>query len=266
MEAIRVSCPAHGVGQLLIDAPPRNFGTYELFAQLEQGLAELRDAGARVVVVGSAVNGYFMAHGSLTSVVATFGEGRIDGDPGVHARTLRELDRGEMISIAAIDGQAWGGGAELAWACDLRVASTSATFAQPEVNVGVTPGLGGAAKLAQIAGEATCLRLVLDGRPVGAEEAWRLGLVHRLATDGTAVDAALEWATWLADRPAWGLKACKNLVKAGRDVGLRDALRHELETFAEYCSRSDSLELIRAAQARYDAGGDSYDAFQLPRD
>ena len=266
MEHVRASSPAEGVGQLLIDAPPRNFGSYELFAELEHALAEMREAGARVVVVGSAVNGYFMAHGSLPEIVATFGEGRIDGDPRVHARTLRELDRGEMVSIAAIDGQAWGGGAELAWACDLRVASSGATFAQPEVNVGVVPGLGGAAKLARIAGEASCLRLVLDGRPIDAEEAYRLGLVHRVAEAGRAVEVAVEWGAWLAARPPWGLKACKALVKSARDIALGDALRHELSTFAECCSRADSLELIRAAHARYEAGGDSYDAFNLPRE
>lgn len=261
---VALSRPADGVGQILIDAPPRNVGSTALFAQVYRALAELREGGARVVVVGSAVPGYFVAHGSLTEIVAMFGEGRFGDDPNAHARVLRELDRGAMVSIAAVDGQAWGGGAELAWACDLRVASRTASFAQPEVNVGVTPGLGGAAKLARLAGEAAALRLVLDGRPVDAEEAYRLRLVDRLA-DGSAVDAAVEWATWIASRPPWAPASNKALVKAARDVSLRDALRHELATFAEHCARPDALELIRAAQSRYDAGGDSYDAFGLPR-
>jgi len=264
-EKVRLGFPADGVATLLLDDPPHNFGSNELFLGLERGLRQARERGARVAVVGSAVDGYFLAHGSLGEVARMFGDRELPDDPGVHGRVLRELDRGPMVSIAAVDGQAWGGGAELAWACDLRVASERASFGQPEVNVGVTPGLGGAAKLARLAGEAVALELVLDGRPVSARDAYRLGLVARLVEDGSAVDAAVEWATWLASRPSWALAANKALVKAARDTPLRDALRAELESFVTHASRPDALGLIRAGQARYDAGGDSFDAFGLPR-
>jgi len=267
MADVHFSWPGDGVAQILVDAPPFNFTTPALFGEIEHALAQARDGGARVVVLGSAVEGYFLAHGSLENIAEIFG-GRTASaeDAGATTRVLRELDRGPMVAIAAIDGQAWGGGAELSWSCDLRVASRPATFGQPEVMLGTTPGLGGATKIARLVGEATALRLVLDGRPISAEEAYRMGLVHQVVDPGCAVEAAVEWARWLAGRPPWALAACKELVKGARELSLRDALRRDLATFAEYCSRPEVLANIRNAQARYAEGSDSYDAFGLPRE
>jgi enoyl-CoA hydratase/carnithine racemase len=216
-----------------------------------------------VVVIGSVVDRFFMAHGSLERILDVF-TGGSGGDVDAQRRVMRELDSGPMVSIAAVDGQAWGGGAELCWACDLRVASPAASFAQPEVNIGLTPGWGGATKVAHLAGEGAALRLVLDGRPISGEEASRLGLVHRVARDQDALSEAIGWAEWIASRPPWALTANKALVKGARTLSLRDGLRKEIETFAECASRPEALALIRDAQARYDAGGDSYEAFGLP--
>jgi enoyl-CoA hydratase/carnithine racemase len=260
---VRVSRPSPGVGQVLLDAPPRNILDSESWQLVEAALGELRDGGARIVVIGSAVDGFFMAHGSLERIIDVF-TGGSGGDVDAQRRVLRELDSGSMVSVAAIDGQAWGGGAELCWACDLRVASAGASFAQPEVNIGLTPGWGGISKVAHLAGEAAALRLALDGRPISAEVAFSLGLVHRVVARGDALAAATEWAAWLADRPPWALAANKALVKEIRALPLREALRKELETFAACAARPDSLELIRGAQGRYDAGGDSHDAFGVP--
>lgn len=203
-QRLHVSNPADGVGQILIDAPPRNVPLPPLWQQFEAALEELRESGHRVVVVGSSVEGYFIGHGSLESIISYFSGEEVGGDTMAQPRVSRELDRGPMISIAAVDGQAWGGGAELSWACDLRVASEAATLAQPEVNIGLTPGFGGAAKLARLAGEAAALRVCLDGRPIGATEAQALGLVHRVVPPGGALDAAVEWGAWLAQHPGLG--------------------------------------------------------------
>jgi enoyl-CoA hydratase/carnithine racemase len=261
-EQVKWSQPGPGVGQILIDAAPLNILGSEAWQHFEKALEELHAQGSRVVVVGSSVEGYFMAHGSLRRILDVF-TGRDAGDVDAQRRVLRALDGGPMVSIAAVDGQAWGGGAELCWACDLRVASSAASFAQPEVNIGLTPGWGGATKVAHLAGEAAALRLILDGRPIAGGEAKELGLVHRLVDAGRALEEAIEWAKWLASRPAWALEANKALVKSTRSVSLRDALRKELETFATCASRPETLALIAAAQDRYDIGEDSYGAFGI---
>jgi enoyl-CoA hydratase/carnithine racemase len=264
---VQTSMPEPGVGLLRLNNPPMNMGDPPLFSAMERALNEFQAAGARVVVIASSLPGYFVAHGSLERIVGFFEDGADAGQGDVRAQVhvMRTLDRGDMVSIAAVDGQAWGGGAELLWACDLRVVSPQASIAQPEVNVGVTPGWGGAAKVARIAGEAAALRLVLDGRPIDGAEAYRLGLAQRLATGCSAEEEALRWAGWLASRPAWALQANKALVKAQRDRPLKDALRIELGAFAEQAQRPESRELMRRAVERYAAGGDSFDAFDLER-
>lgn len=260
---VHVSTPTPGVGQLLIDAPPRNIGDIRLWELLDAALVQVKDEGARVVVVGSAVDGYFIGHGSLEGILDFFAGRQPDGDVRAQNRVARELDRGEMISIAAIDGQAWGGGAELAWSCDLRVASEQASIAQPEVNIGLVPGWGGIAKVAQLAGEAAALRLALDGRPIDAHEARQLGLVHRVTPAGAALYEALEWASWLASRPGWALAAVKEVATSIRGMPQREALRLEAEAFARCAARPEAQQLMQAAQDRYAAGEDSPAAFGL---
>lgn len=259
---IQVTEPAPHVGKLLIARPPFNIlgpGEFEL---MERAISGLKERDCRVVVIGSAIPNYFIGHGSLEGIIQFFDGGQPTGDPLAQNRLYRELDRGPLISIAAIDGQCWGGGAELAWACDFRVASTAATFAQPEVNIGLTPGWGGAVKTARLFGEAVALRLALDGRPLDGSTAHRLGIVHEIVP-GDPIPAALELARWLAGRPPEALRANKELIKSSRDLPLKDALQRELQTFAGLAAQPATMERIKRAQSVYDAGGDSESAFGL---
>jgi enoyl-CoA hydratase len=267
IDPVHVTSPHQGVGLVLIDAPPMNLATPTMMESLERALAHLRGEGTRVVVIGSAIEGYFIGHGHLPSTLYTLaGVGDpVPGEPRARLRVHKELDIGPMVSIAAIDGQAWGGGAELAWACDLRVASETATFGQPEVIVGV-PTLDGAARIARLVGEATAKLLVLDGRPIRASEALRLGLIHRLVSEGSVIDAALEWAQWLASHPSWALAASKELIVGGRDLSLRDALRRETVLFVEAVARPEVIARLLEIQSRYDDGADSYRAFGVGPD
>lgn len=265
-ELVHVSSPAEGVAQILQDTGLHNFSMFAANEQFLEALKQVRDEGARVVVIGSNVEGHFAGHGWLPDVIETFTGGTPSGDPLAGWRAFTELDTGPMVSIAAVDGQAWGHGAELAWACDLRVASELATFGQPEVNIGACPGSGGTVRLARLVGEATCLRLILDGRPIDGTEASRLGLVHRLVEPGRALEVAVAWAGWLASRPAGALESCKRAIKGARDLPLTDALRHEGSIFIELLRRPETLQLVRATQARYDQGADTYEAFELGPD
>jgi enoyl-CoA hydratase/carnithine racemase len=264
MSSVETSWPHERVVLLLIDNGPRNFITWAMHEELESTLGAVRDQ-AEVVVLGSSVEGYFLAHGHLGDNVETFTGGQPSGDPMAGLRVLKELDTGPLVSIAAIDGQAWGGGAELAWACDLRVAGSGSTFAQVEVRLGVTT-VGGAARIAHLAGEAAAKRLVLDGRPIDADEALHLGLVHRVADAGRAVEEAVEWARWLVSHPPGALARAKAVITANRGQQLKEALEGELRAYVEAFSRDEALDRARAAQDAYNAGADSYDVFDLPRE
>lgn len=262
---VDVTFPHQGVAQLLLDSPPKNFLTWELMGRLEEALIRVRDEGYRVVVLGSAVDEYFVAHGHIDNMVDTFAGGpEVPGDPSANIRVQKELDTGPMISIAAVDAQAWGGGAELAWACDFRVASETATFGQPEVMVGLPPA-GGGVRISRLAGEAIAKQLIIDGRPVSGAEAFRLGLVHRLVPAGEALAAALDWAEWLSGRSEGALAFSKSIIVGGRDLALGDALRQETTEFVKRFSNPEVVQLARQVQERYDKGADSYEAFGVER-
>jgi enoyl-CoA hydratase len=265
-ELVRLSFPSAGVAQILQSTGPQNFSTFAGNEELLVALDRAEAQGARVVVIGSGVDGHFAGHGWLPDVIETFTGGSPSGDPIAGWRGFTKLDTGPMVSIAAVDGEAWGHGAELAWACDLRVASERATFGQPEINIGACPGSGGTVRMTRLVGEATALGLTLDGRPIDGHEALRLGLVHRLVPTGQALDSALAWARWLAGRPPGALEACKRAIKGARQLSFDEALRHEGSIFIERLRQPATIELVREAQARYDQGGDAYDAFGLRLD
>lgn len=259
MGAVEVSWPSAGVALLLVDNGPRNFITWSLNDDLEAVLLDIAHE-ADVVILGSAVDEFFLAHGHLGDNVEAFTGGTTEGDPTSGLRVWKLLDTGPFVSIAAIDGQAWGGGAEFAWNCDLRVASTRSTFAQVEVRLGVT-AICAATRLTRLVGEATAKLLLLDGRPISAAEAHRLGLVHRLTEPGAAIDEALEWGRWLATHPKGALATTKASINDIRDADLKEALDRELSAYIKSFSTSEALDRARAAQAAYDDGATSETVF-----
>jgi len=257
---VNVSYPAEGVGLIAVDNPPMNFITYKLLAEIGEGLEAIEGAGARVVVIVSDVPHYFMAHAWIPDIVNLFEGGTPSGDPRNWFRVLQGLRNGPLVSIAANNGQAWGGGAEISWACNLRIAAESSTFCQPEVLAGMIPGAGGTTRLARIVGEAKCLEVVLDGQPISAQEAHRIGAVNKLVPDARLRDEAIAWAARLASRPAHALAGCKRSVLEGLDLPNENAVRNEGKILAPIVGTPESLEILRAVQAKYDAGADSYEA------
>lgn len=262
---VHVSHPSEGVAQLLLDNGPRNFSTAPLQGRLEAALTEVRQAGSRVVVIGSAVDGVFVSHGEIRDVVNNLsGRGELSGDPRSSLRVQKELNTGPMVSIAAMDGQAWGGGFLLALACDFRVASERTTVGQPEITAGISTA-GEAARITHIAGEAAAKRLILDGRPMSAGEAHRLGLVDRLVPNGRALAEAVEWATWLAGREPGDLAMAKDVIVGARGLTLGEALKRETTKFVSMFADPAVVARLDEVQRGYDDGSDSYDAFGLPR-
>ena len=124
---------------------------------------------------------------AFTSMDASSGEQLIHA---AHA-LFRELGSEGIATIAAVNGLAFGGGCELAMACDVRIAARSATFGQPEIKLGIIPGFGGTQRLPRLVGENKALEMNLVGDPILAEEAFELGLVNRMVEDHELLDTAL---------------------------------------------------------------------------
>lgn len=170
-----------------------------------------------------------------------------------------------MIVIAANNGQAWGGGSELSWACDLRIAAESATYGQPEVALGIIPGGGGTTRLVRLIGQTKCMEMILDGRPITAREALALGAINRVVPDAELREESIAWAKHIAQWPAASLAACKRSLIEGRDLPLIEARRNESRIFREIAGSEEALRIMGAGQAKYDAGADSYEAVGFER-
>jgi enoyl-CoA hydratase len=262
---VHLSWPSDGVALLLLDAPPHNFGSYVLLQALEDRLIEADQGGARVVVLASDVPGYFLAHASISDVLTAYNEpDTVSGDPRLWRRVTHQLERGPMVSIACNHGQAWGGGAEISWACNLRTAGRSAHYAQIESIFGTIPGAGGTVRFSRLAGQSKAMELFLTAEPMLAPELYRLGIVNRLYDDDELRERTLEWAGLIASRPARALQACKRGILQTWDLGYEDALRLEGYVF-NATMRGDVQARMQRVQDSYDAGSDSWETFGLPR-
>ena len=136
-------------------------------------------------------------------------------------RCCASFGRSSVVTIAAVNGLAFGGGCELAMACDVRLAARSAIFGQPEIKLGIIPGFGGTQRLPRLVGENKALEMNLVGDPIGAEEAFDYGLVNRVVTDHELLDAALAWARRLAEQAPLAVEAIKDVsAKGDLDEGI----------------------------------------------
>ena len=204
-----------------LDRPPANSISPEVVQSLAKVWQSVLDAGTvRSLVFASANPMLFCAGADIkafTSMDAAAGRALLDQMHGL----LREMERSSVATIAAVGALAFGGGCELAMACDFRIAAESATFGQPEINLGIIPGFGGTQRLPRLVGEAKALELNLTGDAIGAVEAYELGLATRVVPDHELLDTALAWARKLAGQPPLSIEQIKRVSAAGDlDAGI----------------------------------------------
>jgi enoyl-CoA hydratase/carnithine racemase len=148
--------------------------------------------------------------------------------------------------IAAVSGFALGGGCELALICDLIIASPTAQFGQPEINLGIIPGGGGTQRLARVIGKQRAMELVLTGRRIDAAEARALGIVNEVTEPGAWLERALEVAHKIAERPPLAAKLAKQAVLAAEETGLAAGLEQERRLYELTMATEDRREGTRA--------------------
>ena len=144
--------------------------------------------------------------------------------------------------LAAVSGFALGGGCELMMACDLVVASETARFGQPEINIGVIPGAGGTQRMTRAVGKALAMEMVLNGRFLNADEALRHGLVNRVVPAEIYLDEAVKLAAEIAARAPLALRLGKEAVNAAFEMSLQAGLAHERRLFYMLFATDDQKE------------------------
>ncbi|RFA10828.1 enoyl-CoA hydratase [Subtercola boreus] len=154
--------------------------------------------------------------------------------------------------IAAVAGYALGGGCEVAMMCDILIAADTAKFGQPEINLGVIPGMGGTQRLIRAIGKAKAMDLILTGRTMGAEEAERAGLVARVVPAADLLDTALEVATTIAAKSLPVAYAAKESVQVAFESTLSEGLRFERSTFQSLFALADQKEGMAAFTEKRD--------------
>ena len=223
-----------GVATLVVDRPPLNALSYQAKEEIAACLEEVAaDSAVRCLIVFGAGDRAF----SVGSDIKEFPEvtaRRLGRQRAAHEHAVyNRLDFFPVPTVAAIEGHCLGGGLELALACDLRVASETSHLGLPEVKLGVFPAGGGTERLPRLIGEALARELIYTGEPVDAREAWRIGLVNRVAPAGQALRVAQELGRTIASRPALTLRTVKAVMDRGLAMDLLEAEQIAIEAISE---------------------------------
>ena len=242
------------VAHLELVNPPLNLITHDLLEALSAALTTLAASSpgdVRAVVVSGRGERAFSAGSHVGEFEGQRGPGgreRLAFEAGV-ARRLAELP---MPTIAAIEGNALGGGLELALCCDLRIASERARLGLPEVHLAVIPGAGGTQRLPRVVGEARAREMILTGRVLTAAEAERIGLVHEVVPPGTAVARAMAIGEEIAARGPLAVREAKRLIDGAADLGLDAGLAAELDASERIFATDDMAEGAKAFLGKRD--------------
>jgi enoyl-CoA hydratase/3-hydroxyacyl-CoA dehydrogenase len=229
------------IGICWLNRPPANALAPEVINELAE-LWKQVDGKLRVLVFASSNIFTFCAGADIKAFTkADAAGGQKISDDG-HA-FLRGMEESSTVTIASVNSIAFGGGCELAMACDFRIAAESATFGQPEINLGIIPGFGGTQRLPRLVGEGKALEMNLTGVPIGAFEAQRLGLVNDVVPDHELLDSTLNWARKLSQQAPLAAQKIKSISAMGE---LSDGIEAEKKAFAEVFQTEDAKEGIGA--------------------
>jgi enoyl-CoA hydratase len=223
-------------------------------ATMEELVQAVRVMDADPAVGAVVITGSSKAFAAGADIKEMAGQGYMEMYAADWFRGWEDFTRLRIPTIAAVSGFALGGGCELAMMCDLIIAGDNAKFGQPEINLGVLPGMGGSQRLTRAVGKAKAMDLILTGRFIGAEEADRCGLVSRVVPAEDVVDEAVKAAEVIASKSKPVAMVAKEAVNAAFENGLAQGVVFERRLFHSLFATEDQKEGMAAFMEKRQPG------------
>ncbi len=235
------------IGMLTINRPKAlNALNTETLKELQMAIQEVKDhSEARVLILTGAGDKAFVAGADIGEMKDMNSIEALNFSKLGHL-TLNMLENLSIPVIAAVNGYALGGGTEIALACDLIYASENAKFGLPEVTLGVFPGFGGTQRLSRLIGKAKAKELILTGKMITAEEAFKIGIVNQVFPQTSLIEETKRIASQIAKNGPIGIRLAKALVNEGFNMNLQDACSLESFGFSFTFSTEDQKEGMTA--------------------
>lgn len=226
-----------------------NMVNAQIFQELHARMVEFRDDPELWVgIITGARTRAFSAGADIKDVLPFARENR-ERLWALPPSIMRGLDLWKPL-IAAVNGLALGGGLEIVLACDIRIASEKARFGTPEVTLGLIPGWGGTQRLPRMLPWCKAAELLLMGRPIDAQEAYRIGLVNKVVPQEQVMPTAKEWAEVICQAGPLAVRAAKEAMIRGSSMPLEDGLQLESSLFNRIIDTEDYAEGVAASNEK----------------
>ena len=234
------------VGIITINRPKAlNALNSEVLKDLDATIDAVDLDAIRCLIITGAGEKSFVAGADIGEMsTLTKAEGEAFGKAGNDV--FRKIETLPIPVIAAINGFALGGGCEISMACDIRIASDNATFAQPETGLGIIPGFGGTQRLARLVGMGRAKEMIFTCDSVDAAEAYRIGLVNKVVAPEEVMNTAKAMAKKIISKGSYAVSVAKAAINNGYDMDIKNAVEMEANLFGVTCSTHDKTEGMTA--------------------
>lgn len=234
------------VAIITLNRPPMNPLNSQVYRELSQVADELQsdDTVKAVIITGSGEKAF--AAGTDVMEMVNLSPIEIYNFCQFSRSALEKIENLNKPVIAAVSGFALGGGCELALTCDFRLASETAKFGLPEINLGIIPGTGGSQRLARLVGANKAKELIYFGDPVDAVQAEKIGLVNKVIPADIFRQETLKYAQKLASKATVAMQMAKEVINTGINMDISSALKLEIQNVATVFASEDGREGMRA--------------------
>jgi len=231
---------AEGIATVTINRPKSmNALSQEVLEQMEQVIKDVaKNDQIRALIITGAGSKAFVAGADIAAMVDMTAQQAREYSVFAHG-LFSMIEQLPIPVIAAVNGYALGGGCELALACDIRIAASTAKIGQPEITLGIIPGFGGTQRLSRLIGKGKATELILTGGMIDAETAMSIGLVNAVVPPETVMDTAVEMARKIISNGPLAIKYAKEAINRGLQMSLEHGCKYEIELWTDCFTTED---------------------------